>query len=661
MPLPKLSPLQSRLAASLIASVMLVLIYFAFMSPHFAYAADVDSIRPEDHNHERLLGGPLLDFDFEGLDLEAPTYEAQFVGVDRGIIGRATNEPTILINNGMQETNIPQGQLMSYMFSNASLWGPLSPINSGLPSQIILHGENKRSLDETDNLEDDQGNEDAEDAEDVGESRLRPRQSTSGNQRLLYITVTACKQPTSNTTTDPPPQLHLYISETQDNPTPGPGQNPQVEVQLDGGYALYEFNATGNIYIGVYGENVNTTYTGVWDAQIAASIDRPYHYFWNSTDPNLLLVDSDSNSALLYTDPLISDSSNKTLTEEWMNMTPPFTVFASDASDNSIMGLQNSYCGLQTKAQISASQPGQTTSDIATKMTDIGNGSLPKQQFRLTGLGPGKTYNIALAMNGTMSSGNSAVGAGGQVFKMTSFTTSSAVNCALITDLTFCDQTAYSVPTNPNVFNNTAALALWYDNSTAFAYTFFQKVLATQTPCNTTSSAQYSLARTCWDCENAYKAWLCAVMIPRCTDFNSTETWLQPRAMIQPFPDGTYLDTADIALANQSMALKGSRNPLIDTKITPGPYKELLPCEDLCYNLVQSCPASMQFGCPRPGVTGFKESYGFKPQGEADENGRYTNITCNYPGMVYYVAAGSSMAPSGVLLLISAILMLMMS
>lgn len=425
MPLPKLSPLQSRLAASLIASVMLVLLYFAFLSPHFAYAADVDSIRPEDHNHERLLERPFLDFDVEELELREPTYEAQFVGVDRGIIGRATTEPLILTNNGMQETNIPQGQLVSFMFSNASLWGPLSPVNSGLPSQIILHDKKKRSMDENEGLDNDGEDEDAEDGE---ETQLKPRQSTAGKQRLLYITVTACNQPISNTTTDPPPQLQLYVSQSQDNPTPGPGQGPQVEIKLDGGYTMYAFNATGNVYIGVYGDNVNTTYTGVWDAQIAASIDQPYHFFWNSSDPNLFLVGSDSSSALLYTDPLILDSSNTTLAEAWMDMeTPPFTVFASDASDNSIIGLQNSYCGLQTKAQISASRPGQTISDIRTRMTDIGQGSLPKQEFFMTGLGPGKTYNIALAMNGTTASGNSAVGAGGQVFRMTSFTTLSSM------------------------------------------------------------------------------------------------------------------------------------------------------------------------------------------------------------------------------------------
>jgi calcium channel MID1 len=422
MPLPKLSPLQSRLAASLIASVTLLLLYFAFVSPQFAYAADVDSIRPEDHNHERLLGGPFLEFDFEKLELREASYEAEFVGVDRGIIGRATADPTTLTNNVMQQTNIQQGQLVSYMFSNASLWGPLSPINSGLPSQINLNGKIKRSIEDTESLDDTDDNEETEDGEEL---KLKPRQSILGGQRHLYITVTACKQPVaiSSTTINPPPQLQLYVSQSKNNTAPGPGQSPQDEISLVGGYALYQVNATGDVYIGIYGPNVNTTYSDVWNAQIAASIDEPYHYFWNSTDPNLFLVDSDDNSALLYTDPLILDSSNTTLYDEWMDITPPFTVFASDANDNSILGLQNSYCGLQTKAQISASQPGQTSSKIQTGMISIGNGSLPKQQFYLTGLGAGKTYNIALAMNGTTASGNSAVGAGGQVFTMTNFTT----------------------------------------------------------------------------------------------------------------------------------------------------------------------------------------------------------------------------------------------
>ncbi|KAG9818558.1 hypothetical protein KCU77_g17340, partial [Aureobasidium melanogenum] len=40
-------------------------------------------------------------------------------------------------------------------------------------------------------------------------------------------------------------------------------------------------------------------------------------------------------------------------------------------------------------------------------------------------------------------------------------------------------------------------------------------------------------------------------------------------------------------------ATNSSRNPtiIVDT-IAPGPYKEVLPCQDLCYSLVRSCPAA---------------------------------------------------------------------
>lgn len=48
---------------------------------------------------------------------------------------------------------------------------------------------------------------------------------------------------------------------------------------------------------------------------------------------------------------------------------------------------------------------------------------------------------------------------------------------------------------------------------------------------------------------------------------------------------------------------------MIDTAIKPGPYKELLPCSDICYNLVRSCPAALQFACPLEGH-GLNYSYG---------------------------------------------------
>ena len=57
-----------------------------------------------------------------------------------------------------------------------------------------------------------------------------------------------------------------------------------------------------------------------------------------------------------------------------------------------------------------------------------------------------------------------------------------------------------------------------------------------------------------------------------------------------------------------------SRNPMIDSVIKPGPYKEMLPCEDICYDLVRSCPAALQFACPLEGH-GLNYSYGSPSNG----------------------------------------------
>jgi calcium channel MID1 len=212
------------------------------------------------------------------------------------------------------------------------------------------------------------------------------------------------------------------------------------------------------------------------------------------------------------------------------------------------------------------------------------------------------------------------------------------------------------VPGNPNNFPNFTSLAAFYDNATQAQYQFFQNGLA-QTPCETTSSAQYSLEKTCDDCITAYKEWLCSVMMPRCTDFSSTLPWLQERAMGQPFPNGTMLDPALVTFANQSLFLNGSRNPQIDTEVVPGPYKEILPCNDLCYNIVRSCPSTLGFACPLPGRIGYNHSYGQKPQGSQALNGKITDLTCNYPGAAYYLSAGGRMMPLHLVTFVTLVIM----
>lgn len=419
MPVPKLSPLQSRLAASLIASFMLLMLYLAFAAPHFAYAADVDSIAREDHNHERLLSKALLDIDVEDLESRTFEYEADFIGYDRGIIGRApnANTPTALVNNQPDLTNVPQGMTMQYVFQNASLWGDLSAPTAGLPSAI--EGRDVGDL-----------GDDEEDDEEHLEVELRSRQVATGAQRTLYVTVNTCMQPSSqDTSLGPPPQLQLYVSQSPSNTLPGPGQDPDLQdmITLDNGAGMMAINATGDVFIGLSGVNT-TAYSGVWSASVAASIDSPYHYY-HGQDPNLFLVDSDSASALLITNNLTDQPENSTVYQEWMNLAPPFVMFASNHDNPSILGLQNSYCGLEKSADIAATNNGQLTNMVQVGMTSRGLGNLPKQQFYFNGLTAGSSYYGVLAMNGNSTeSGGGVVGGGGQVWSMMNFTSLSGMS-----------------------------------------------------------------------------------------------------------------------------------------------------------------------------------------------------------------------------------------
>ena len=207
-------------------------------------------------------------------------------------------------------------------------------------------------------------------------------------------------------------------------------------------------------------------------------------------------------------------------------------------------------------------------------------------------------------------------------------------NCALLFDLFFCTSVAYAAPANPHTFNTTKLLAAQYDNYTQNLYQNFSYSLQ-QIPCDTTSSAQYSLARNCNDCDAAYKQWLCAVTIPRCADFSDPARFLQPRAVShdpidQSHAISNHTDPTFIADMRTKVAFNSSRNPMIDADIKPGPYKELLPCKDICYNLTRSCPAALNFACPLEGH-GLNYSYG-SPHPD--------NVTCNRPWTLINEGAG---------------------
>ncbi|KAI9826858.1 MAG: stretch-activated cation channel mid1 [Thelocarpon impressellum] len=611
MHFPALSPLQSRFAASLAASIILVLIYVTVVHTHIAYAAD--SISPEDHNHRRI-------YDLhEAQELIGEgKYEPNFYGADRGIIGRAAEDVTPLENNEPGELDIGDGQTQNWVFPRDKLFGPKAPATPGLPPS-------KRSTEKEEVI-----------GEGETDTELRKRQQ---GVQTLHITLNTCKQPISNASgVATAPQLLLYVSQSPGNQKPGPTGPPdqQTIVQVDEGYGNLTLNATGDVYIGVAVAGLSSGFSGQYHYEVAASIDAPYHSY-NDTDPNLLLVDTDVASALLITRNLtrVDPKENASVIEEWKKVKPPFVMFAHNTNDSAVEGLRHSYCGLKAHAQMATSSNG--TIDAA--MTTRGLDGLPKEQFFVKGLNKSSNYMGVLAMEGnSTAAGKGVVGGGGSVWKAMSFPTKKDGNCQILFDLPFCNDVAYAAPSNPTNRTLVDSLATIYDDNAKRLYRNFSNALAL-TACDAETTERYSLVRGCSDCAAAYKTWLCSVSIPRCDDFSSTAPHLRPRNVLARFPDGSppppllnqaAIDDSTSAFGNQS------RVPIVDGEVKPGPYKEVLPCIELCYGLVQNCPASLQFACPLMGK-GAEYSYG---QRSADGD-----VTCSFPGAAHQLSEGWCLRP----------------
>lgn len=192
----------------------------------------------------------------------------------------------------------------------------------------------------------------------------------------------------------------------------------------------------------------------------------------------------------------------------------------------------------------------------------------------------------------------------------------------MVTNLDFCDDIQYAIPGNTEKFKDDS-LGKKYDDYAKEMYDNFEKALM-QVQCEAPSTKMYSLMKGCDDCRKAYKKWLCTVVMPRCEDFTSDSPHTIVRNAGQAFPNGTKLSDNELAAYSQPV-FNTSRNKFIDDQIAPGPYKELLPCDDLCYEVVQSCPAALKFACPLSRFREFNSSYGKRNLDDKD-------VTCNYPG-----------------------------
>ncbi|EXA50829.1 stretch-activated cation channel mid1 [Fusarium oxysporum] len=573
---------------------------------------------------EATLSSPNSVFDFETLIERSDTsdliYEPEFAAFDRSIIGRAPLEQPLLTNNGPDSRSIIPGGTVCYIVDKKTLFG-----------------KDKRDDDHKTN------------------GATGHQNSRRAETKTVYVSANTCSRPTLKTKdksgkTELAPQLSLYTSTTNKIKCPTAGNynksNPDTaRIPFDEGAVMLTMNATNDIYISVVAPNL-TKADGEYKYQIAISFDEYYHnYDAKNGTAQLLLMDFDSTSALLFTSDLTQDSEE---TQQIMKRPPPYQIFIGDEKLRSIDGLRHSTCGLSDHAEIWANdkKTGRHNDLVTTGLTTRGQGGLPKQQFLVAGLNHSTTYSgILVKMPDSDSKRDTksgrTIGGGGTVYKATTFETSSSTNCKMVTNLDFCNETQYAVPGNDKKFNNTA-LAKHYDDYARKMYANFEKVMM-QVPCEAPPESRYSLARDCDECREAYKRWLCTVTIPRCEDVMGGSRYSVVRDAFQAFPNGTTLPD-NFRKGLKAAANNSSRNAWIDETVKPGPYKELLPCEDVCYEVVQACPAAIGFTCPQPGFPSFSVSYGRR-------NPDISSITCNYPGEPRTrVSAGLVVRPSAVAL-----------
>lgn len=412
----QLSPLQSRLAASVVASCLLLLLYLALFPPQFALAAEL----------EQALPAALDDFSFSpnpgARSLRDPTYEPGFLPFDRSIIGRAPTGFTALTNNEAMPMNVDEGTTQWFVFE--------LPQTSGRGAErdrLEVRGEHNAS----------QERDAGAGAGIVGDETVREQQEPDLARRqgsqTVYISANTCEQPQpidpSRTTIDPP-QLTLFVSTSADNQAPGPlaDAKSQVMVAFKEGAAMYNFTTDREVYIGIHAPMVPEAFSGAYNFRVAASTDEFYYSYNERVD--LIWVDSDSQSALLMTRDLM-DKADPQLEAKTME-TPPHVLFAHHEDDRAINGLKYSYCGLQNYAQISAGRSGRATNLVQTGMTRRGPGNLPKQQFFFNGLESSTNYISILVRDGSQSGKRQfgASGGGGEVFSPLTFETKSSEHLA---------------------------------------------------------------------------------------------------------------------------------------------------------------------------------------------------------------------------------------
>lgn len=135
----------------------------------------------------------------------------------------------------------------------------------------------------------------------------------------------------------------------------------------------------------------------------------------------------------------------------------------------------------------------------------------------------------------------------------------------------------------------------------------------------------YSHVSTCLDCHEAYRDWLCHVLVPRCADPGAPsndsgifdddgQSILQAIIQRTPSPASSELGIQGVGMAG-----------IVEQQ----GMSELAPCLSTCHAVERQCPAFLKFRCPHYS-NGASRRYGFHGDRSASGNGDWTT---GWPGV----------------------------
>jgi calcium channel MID1 len=423
---PRLSPLQSRLLAYIVASYFLLVASTCFGS--FANAAELQTAA--NHDDQPTLHAPLHEQlayvqDDTQDNEESGGYAPDFNYFDRSILGRQAPQVNELLNNEKKEMDISPGNTVYFTLKKRNSRN----IREDGRALDALEARGIGNASGDDKNGDIATNEQDDVSDDNDGHELRKRQA--GSQ--IWITANTCRQPLAmeniTQTLKDHPQLVMYISADSRNQKPGPASTDHLAtdptgVLFDSGYANFTLQADSDVYIGLSAPTLPKELIGTWHFELAASFDGPYHSY-NGSNPFLFKIDSDSESALFVTYGL-SDSNRSDVADRWRE-NDPMRMYAFAAGNGTggngsrITGLEHSFCALKDLFN-ETSQLNSTTS-ITTQF----GGGLPKSRFHISGLESNQTYNGFLVVEGSKDAlelpGVGTVRGGGKVFQQFTWTT----------------------------------------------------------------------------------------------------------------------------------------------------------------------------------------------------------------------------------------------